>query len=137
MTRARLIGVFAGLLAVGLAIFGVYGDSSAPQNQKNSLWMVVLLILAVTAVVYALVVPWAMKRSPQKAGLVVSILGFLSLAAFWSGLPVVLGGAGAALGAAGREQTVERRGLSTAALAIGGVAVVMGTIVAIIATFHP
>ncbi len=137
MTRERWIGVLAGLLAVGLAVFGVYGDSSAPQNQKDSLWQVVVLVLVVTAVVYALVLPWAMKRSPQKAGLIVSILGFLSIAAFWSGLPIVLGGAGATLGVAGREQMVEKRGLATAAVAIGGVTVVAGTIVAILATVHP
>jgi len=137
MTRERWIGVLAGLLAVGLAVFGVYGDATAPQSQKNSLWEIVLLVLVVTAVVYGLILPWAVKRSPQKAGLIVSILGFLSIAAFWSGLPVVLGGAGATLGVAGREQAAEKRGLATAALAIGAVTVVVGTIVAIFATFHP
>lgn len=137
MTRERWIGVLAGLLAVGLAVFGVYGDATAPQSQKNSLWQIVLLVLVVTAVVYGLILPWAVKRSPQKAGLIVSILGFLSIAAFWSGLPVVLGGAGATLGVAGREQAAEKRGLATAALAIGAVTVVVGTIVAIFATFHP
>jgi hypothetical protein len=41
-----------------------------------------------------LLLPWAQKRWPEKAGPIVSILGILTVAAFWSGLPIVLGGAG-------------------------------------------
>jgi hypothetical protein len=137
MTRERLIGVLAGAVAVAIAIYGVYGDGQAPQNQKDTLWQVIVLLLVVTAVVFGAVLPWAMKRSPEKAGLIVSILGFLSIAAFWSGLPIVLGGAGATLGMAGREQSVARRGLATAALAIGGFAAIAGIVIGILAALHP
>jgi ABC-type Fe3+ transport system permease subunit len=137
MTRERWIGVLAGVVAVALAIFGVYGDSQAPQNQKDSLWQVILLILVVTALVFGVLLPWAMKRSPEKAGLIVSILGFLSIAAFWSGLPIVLGGAGATLGVVGRERVAEKQGLATAAVAVGCVAAVVGAVVAVLATIHP
>ena len=126
MTRERWIGLVTGVVAVGMAVYAVYGDSHAEQSQKDSLWQVAALILVVTALVFGLLLPWAAKRWPEKAGLIVSILGFLTVAAFWSGLPIVLGGAGATLGMAGRERVAGKTGLATAAIAVGVVAAILG-----------
>jgi hypothetical protein len=126
MTRERWIGLFTGVVAVGMAIYAVYGDSHADQTQKDSLWQIAALILVVTALVFGLLLPWAAKRWPENAGLIVSILGFLTVAAFWSGLPIVLGGAGATLGMVGRERVAGKTGLATAAVAVGVIAVVLG-----------
>ncbi|HVX29350.1 MAG TPA: hypothetical protein VHA53_02635 [Nitrolancea sp.] len=125
MTRERLIGLMTGAAALLLTLYAVYGDAKAPQNQKDSVWQVAIFSLIVTAVAFGVLLPWAMKRVPGKAGLIVSILGVVSLAAFWSGLPVVLGSAGATLGMVGREGAVERRGRATAAVIVGVGAVVV------------
>lgn len=125
MTRERLIGLMTGAAALLLTLYAVYGDSTAEQSQKNSVWQVAVFSLIATAIAFGVLLPWALKRSPAKAGLIVSILGVVSLAAFWSGLPVVLGGVGATLGMNGREGALERSGRATAAIIVGVVAAVL------------
>lgn len=125
MTRERLIGLMTGAAALLLTLYAVYGDATAPQKQRDSVWQVAIFSLVATAIAFGVLLPWAMKRVPGKAGLIVSILGVLSLAAFWSGLPVVLGSAGATLGMVGREGAVERRGRATAAVIVGVGAIVV------------
>lgn len=122
MTRSRIIGLVAAVVAALLAVYAVYGDSQAPQHQKDTLPSVVVSVLVVAALVYGLLVPWAAKRSPGKAGLIVSIIGFLSMAAFWSGLPIVLGSAGAVLGLDAQERVGGKSGKATAAMIVGAVA---------------
>jgi hypothetical protein len=51
---------------------------------------------------------------------------------FWSGLPVVLGTAVALLGSAGRRQATTGRGLPTAALTLGVLAVVASLVMAVL-----
>ncbi|MDP9382208.1 MAG: hypothetical protein M3Q29_19110 [Chloroflexota bacterium] len=48
--------------------------------------------------------------------------------AFWSGLPIILGGAGVALGMAGQERAAEagRGRLAMAAVIVGALAVLLG-----------
>ena len=133
MTRDRWIGLVLAVVAALLAIFAVYGDSTAPQSQKDSLNTVVPFVLVVAAILFGLLIPWAKKRSPAMTGLIISILGFLSLAAFWSGLPIVLGGAGATLGLSSRE-SVAGRGKATAAIAVGAGAVIVGLLVTVLTT---
>ncbi len=89
-------------------------------------------LLVATGVVFGAVLPWAMKRSPEKTGLIVSIIGFLSLAAFWSGLPIVLGSAGATLGSVGRERAAAKQGMAKAALAVGIVVAVLSIAVTVV-----
>jgi hypothetical protein len=131
MDRARWIGLVAAAAAAALAVYAVYGDSSAPQDQKDSLKIVVPGVLVIAALVYGLLVPWARKRSPATAGLVVSVVSFLAVAAFWSGLPIVLGAAGATLGIDAREGAASRSGKATAAVVVGVVAAVLSIAVAV------
>ena len=125
MTRTRTVGLSSAVAAAALAIYAVYGDSTAPQDQKDSLKFVVPFVVVVAALVYGLLVPWARMRSPGTAGLVVSIASFLSIAAFWSGLPIVLGGAGAVLGMDSQEQVGGASGKARAAVIVGIVAAVL------------
>ena len=69
-----------------------------------------------------MVVPRGLQREAAGAtALTLSVLGLLTVAAFWSGLPPILAGGGALLGWAGRD--AERgRAMSRAAIAIGGLA---------------
>jgi hypothetical protein len=65
-----------------------------------------------------------MQKCPAVPGLVCSLLGLLLLPVFWSGLPIVLGTAGALLGQAERAGTAGR-GLALAAIVVGVAAVVL------------
>jgi hypothetical protein len=58
-------------------------------------------------------------------GMVCSILGLLLLPVFWSGLPIVLGTAGALLGRSERTAGTAGRGLALTAIIVGVAAVVL------------
>jgi quinol-cytochrome oxidoreductase complex cytochrome b subunit len=130
MSRETLIGVAAVVVAITVA--GVANLAGQVATLGEVLILIGFLIL-VSAVVFGLVIPWAKRamdsgasNRPAKTGIVLSILGFVTVVAFWSGLPVILGAGGAALGQIGRERAanVGRGGLSLAALIIGIIAAV-------------
>ena len=133
MSREMLIGITSALGAAALAAYAVLGGPERNPDQVASLPYVIGFTLVIAAVIFGLVVPWAEKRSqelqsnrPAKAGLVSSILGILTVVVFWSGLPIILGGAGVALGMAGQERAVQGgRNLARAAVIAGIVAVVL------------
>jgi hypothetical protein len=70
---------------------------------------------------------WLIPRTgrPGRAGLVTALIGVLSLAAFWSGLPYVLGPAAVVLGLLGRARAGER-GQGTVAVVLGALVTVAG-----------
>ena len=133
MSRRMSIGIASALGAAALAAYAVLGSPDRQPDQVDSLPYVIGFTLVIAAVVFGLVVPWAEKRSevrrsnrPAKAGLVASVLGLLTVVAFWSGLPIVLGGAGVAMGIAGQERAAEGgSNLARAAVLVGIVAVVL------------
>ena len=71
-------------------------------------------------VAYGWVVPRALRAdAAPKTAMTMSVIGaLLTLPAFWTGLPLVLGGAGALVGYAGRG-AAKGSGLSIAAMLIG------------------
>jgi quinol-cytochrome oxidoreductase complex cytochrome b subunit len=132
MSRETIIGLGAVVVAVAVAAAANLAGDVASTGEVLILLGFVMLI---GAIVFGLVIPWAKKtmaegssNRPAKTGIVLSVLGFITIVAFWSGLPVILGAGGAALGQVGRERaaSVGRSGLSLAALIIGIIAVVGG-----------
>lgn len=132
MTREAAIGIVSTAAAVALAVYAVLGGPNAQQHQVDSLPYVIGFVVVVGAIVFGLVVPWAKRRGqgnrPATAGLVASMFGFLTVVAFWSGLPLILGGAGIALGLEGQDRsaTAGRPGLARTAMIVGALAVVLG-----------
>ena len=91
----------ATLTAVALAAANFAGDGG---NGGVGPYAITLdASLAVAVVLFG----WAIPRidRPARAGLIVGVLGVLSIAAFWSGLPYVLGPAAIVLGLLGRART--------------------------------
>jgi hypothetical protein len=136
MSREAKVGIASILLVLGLIVVsGITG----PGDQGTVAVLLTLGIAVIAgAIVFGLVVPWAKngtsKRAegrPSRAGLTMSILGFLSIVAFWSGLPIILGAGGAALGQVGRERSVTAGsgGVAMAALIVGIIAAVVGMII--------
>ncbi len=77
------------------------------------------IALATAVVVFALVIPWDLRRESSGAvALALSIIGTLFAFGFWVGFPQALAAGGALLGWAGIHATKGRR-LSLAAFVIG------------------
>ncbi|HXG77470.1 MAG TPA: hypothetical protein VNJ53_12970 [Gaiellaceae bacterium] len=86
-------------LAAGLAAWGTFGEESADAWEY-------LAVLGFIAGAAALVFGWAVPRGLRResaggTALALAVLGLLSIAVFWSGLPPVLAGGGLVLGIAG------------------------------------
>jgi hypothetical protein len=71
---------------------------------------------------------WLGREAAGAGALALSMLGLLSVAVFWSGLPPILATGGLLLGWAGRNAG-RGRGLCRAAVAIGALALAGDTVV--------
>ena len=117
--------------AIGLTAFGTFVGEQQ-EDQTASYWLVAVFLTVVTLLVFGLVVPQSTqghkaKNSPALSGLITSLAGVVTVAAFWSGLPVVLGAAGALLGAEGRHRARQgegRAGIAQVALVLGMLSIV-------------
>lgn len=112
------------IVTIALAtVLAAVGTWSGGDDQGTKQFLVVCAIIAVAAaVVFGLVVPKGLQREAAGAtALTLSILGLLTVVAFWSGLTPILAGGGALLGWAGRDAD-RGRGLSWAAIVIGAIA---------------
>ena len=120
--ETQLVGIVSTIVAVLVAVLSVVLPPMQP-DQLRILPIVVVVLLVVAVVLFFVVVPRAARSNrPAVAGLVCSILGLLLVVAFWSGLPIVLGTAGALLG---RTKRTTGRGLTLAAVIIGVAAIVL------------
>ena len=123
--ETQLAGIVSTIVAILIAILSTVLPPIYP-DQLRALPIVVLVLLVVAATLFFFVVPRAARSSrPAVVGLVCGIIGLLLLPAFWSGLPIVLGTAGALLG---RMERTTRRGLAVAAVIVGVAAVVLDLI---------
>lgn len=81
---------------------------------------------AVALAVAAFLFGWYAPRAerPRRAAVLTSVLGLVAVPAFWSGLPIVLGAAGAVLGA--RAFDDRSRTVPALAIALGLLACMLG-----------
>jgi hypothetical protein len=114
--RIALPAAAAAALAAGLAAWGTFGDNGHGVGE----YLIVLGIIAVvTAVVFGWVVPRGLRQEAAgTSALALSVVGLLTVAIFWSGLPPVLAAGGILLGWAGRDAR-RGSGLCRAAVAVG------------------
>jgi len=113
------VAVVAIGLAVVLAAVGTWADDGG-QDQGTQEFLIVCAVIALAgAAVFGWLVPRALDRGRLGAtALTLSVLGLLSIAVFWSGLPPILAGGGALLGWAGRNAR-DGAGLCRAAMVVG------------------
>ena len=97
------VAVAAVGVAAAFAALGTFGDSGGDHGAKD--FLIVLAIVAIGAVaVFGFIVPRGLGREAAGASaLVLSILGLLTVAVFWTGLPPILAAGGILLGWAGRN----------------------------------
>jgi hypothetical protein len=116
-------GVSMVLTAVG-AFTDLTNNESGPHDSVVDYLLVVGITLAAAAVVFGTVVRTAMPDNAAARSLALSIAGFLSLVAFWSGLPAVL-----AAGAVSCALTAHPRG-ALAKVSVGISAITLALAVA-------
>ena len=121
--------------AIALTAFGTFVGEQR-EDQTDGYWLLAVFLIVVTLLVFGLVVRQSTQtqiegNSPALSGLITSISGVLTIAAFWSGLPVILGAAGALLGAEGRQRALQgagRAGMAQAALILGMLSIVAAVV---------
>jgi len=106
---------------VALAAANFVGDGENGGAGAFAITLVASLIVA------GALFGWAIPRieRPARMGLIVGALGLLSIAAYWTGLPYVLGPAAVVLGLLGRTR-IDGKGVATAAVVLGVLATVGG-----------
>ncbi|HYN99067.1 MAG TPA: hypothetical protein VEU28_05285 [Actinomycetota bacterium] len=127
-TTSKPIGTAAGIAlagAVAVSALATFGGEQQ-DDQTSTYWMVALFLAGITALVFGLVVRPAMREAGSNraalSGLITSIAGILTIVAYWSGLPVILGTAGALMGMYGKERAEQgagRRGMALTATVLG------------------
>jgi hypothetical protein len=131
LSRQTIVGfgiAAAILTAVALAAANFMGD--AGENGGGPEYVITLAVSLLVAVgLFGWVIP--RTERPAKVGLVVGVIALLSIAAFWTGLPYILGPAAVVLGQLGRARP-ETRVPGTIAVGLGALATV-GAIAALVA----
>jgi hypothetical protein len=123
MTAAAAVAIAAALAAWGsLSGDGDFGDY----------WPVLLIIAVVAAIVFGFVVPRAVRGEwpAARTGLILSVVGLLTVAVFWSGAPPIFAFAGILLGYLARQRG--ETGVSSAAILVGVLALVADVVIYIL-----
>lgn len=130
----RLVALLATAAAVAAILVENLPDSEASgmpldAGAAGAVTVGVAVLLFVGAVPRAKAQAWHGNR-PAETALVTSLVGFLSVASAWTGLPFVLGAGGAMLGTAARRNgsNPRQRGLGGFATLVGISAVVLGCV---------
>ncbi|HEX7122809.1 MAG TPA: hypothetical protein VF178_10605 [Gemmatimonadaceae bacterium] len=132
--RAARIGAGVALLAMALVAYGAYGDSQASSSQRSAVPVLLIFVVVAAAIVYGLLAPLAqrsvVRQTPaaRRWAISLAVASVLSLAIFWSGLPLILGGAAALVGYEGRSQSPGARAFGAAwwlGLGAGALAVIV------------
>ena len=126
----RSVGVTALVAIASAAILAAWGTFSGDEDSGfGDYWPVLLIIGVLAAIVYLWVVPRAARGtwSMAKTGLVLSVLGLLTVVVFWSGAPPIFAFGGIRLGYYGRRGA--ESGLATGALVVGLLALVADIVI--------
>jgi hypothetical protein len=109
--RAARVGGVVTILALALVVYGTYGDPQASDSQKSGMPSVMVGVVVVAAIVFGLLAPIALRAAEEgrdaarRWAIGLGIVSVLSVVVLWSGLPLLVGSAGALVGRTGREQT--------------------------------
>lgn len=133
ISRGTGIGIAVAIVTVGaMAIDHLIGTEDEPGDDPGvadpaAFLISVALSLALTALLFGVVVGRATRGDPDRAAgkaLACSLLSIPAMAVLFLGVPFPLAGAGVALGLLAREGT--RRRTATAAVAVGALVAALG-----------
>jgi hypothetical protein len=132
--RTTLAAVTAAIITIALA-FG-YWINSGDSDKDYRGWIIVSVIASLIAAALLLrFVPATESETdgnaPARRGLVLGVLAFVTLAVFWTGLPIAIGVPALVLAAEGRARsgTYGQAGEATAAALLAGFAILASVVV--------
>ena len=85
------LGAGVALVLAAVGTFWNLNENSTNDQGMREFLVVAGIIVVATALVFGLVVRTAGQGNAGRRALILAVLGLLSLVAFWSGLPSVLG----------------------------------------------
>lgn len=140
--RSLRWGAPAIVVAAGLAAFSVYANfggttSAADQaSQESAVPAIIAVAVVLGAIAFGLVVPRVMRGARMSGwALGFAIVAIVTLAGYWSGLPVVFGAAALLLGTTGRRLRLSdglKARLAMAAMILGGIAILADVVMTIL-----
>jgi hypothetical protein len=119
-----ILGFAASALFTAVGTFWDLTDNESSNEHSIGEYLVVLAIAAVAlAVTFGLVVRTASAGNPGRRAVILGVVGFLSVAVFWAGLPSVIaaGAVACALAQKDRDERLtagSKAGLALAALTV-------------------
>jgi hypothetical protein len=127
----RLTAATAAVAVAAAAALGAWG-SFGDGGDFGDYWPVLLVIGVIAVIVFGLVVPRAVRGAwpAARTGLILSVLGLLTVAVFWSGAPPIFAFAGVLLGYLARQRG--ETGVATAAIVVGVLALVADVVIYIL-----
>ena len=129
MYAALGAGVSLVLAAIG-TFWDVNGNDSGSGSLADYLPVVAIIVVA-TALVFGLVVRSATSENAGRRGLILAIVGLVTIVGFWTGLPPVLAFGAIACGLAARPAGGDISGTGKASLGIAAVTLVLAVAAAI------
>ena len=122
---AAVTAAIAVAVAAALAAWGSFGDNGGFDDY----WPVLVIIAVVAVIVFGAVVPRAVRGAwpAARTGLILSVLGLVTVIVFWSGAPPIFAFAGILLGYLARQRG--ETGLATAAIVVGVLALVADLVI--------
>jgi hypothetical protein len=107
MSRTWIVGAITFVVAVGFPLIGILtAEAREVEVMPGTVdYVFVALIALVTLLIFGLVVPRGIQGNTGRTGLILSILAVVTVVAFWTMLPIILGAAGALLGYEARSGT--------------------------------
>jgi hypothetical protein len=133
MTLSRQQIMVSGFVAAALTAVALgAANFLSTETSENGGGIEYAVTLGGSIVLALVLFGWLIPRTerPGRAGLVTGVIGVLSLAAFWSGAPYVLGPAAVVLGLVARSRESERG--QGAAAAVLGALVTVAAIAAVV-----
>jgi hypothetical protein len=128
-----MIGASAAVVLTAVGTFWDLTDNEKGGNDSIGTYLSLVGFIAVaTAMVFGLVVRTAAGSRAGTRALVLAIIGLLSTAVFWSGLPAVLASASVACALVAREELGRTPGTAKTALGISAVTIAVAVYAAIV-----
>jgi cytochrome bd-type quinol oxidase subunit 2 len=135
-SRTPLIAAIGYAVTAVLTAMGTFWDLTNNESDSHhdaSEYFIVLGIAAVgAALVFGLVVRTAATGNPGRRALILSVVGFLSVAVFWAGLPAVIAAGALACALTQKDKDGSFSVASKTALALSAITVALAVMLAIV-----
>ncbi len=131
-SRHAAVAVGTTALASAVIVYGAYGDPNPKSEQQAAVPFLIVAVVLVAAFVYGWLVPRSSapeaemtKPRTGRPALPASVVALLLVpVVFWSGIPIVVGGAGVLLGSQlRRTQHAAVAGPARSAVVVGALAI--------------